>query len=64
MKNNGLVADDEEKNIRLKDALKDLIELSHELTTSFVPDAPFSPSALEFLRQVHSNFPIVYRGMI
>ncbi|KAK7205243.1 phospholipase A2 [Myxozyma melibiosi] len=47
---------------QLEDALVELIELHQDLTTSFVPEVRFPPSPLEFLRQVHTNFPMIYRG--
>ncbi|KAK9244898.1 cupin-like domain-protein [Lipomyces tetrasporus] len=46
----------------LEAILSDLLELQHDLTPSFVPSQATQPSALEFLRQVHTNFPVIYRA--
>ncbi|KAK9366957.1 cupin-like domain-containing protein [Lipomyces kononenkoae] len=39
----------------------DLLDLQQELTPSFVPVRSL-PTPLEFMRQVHTNFPVIYRG--
>ncbi|KAK9434579.1 Clavaminate synthase-like protein [Lipomyces doorenjongii] len=46
----------------LETIVSDLLDLQHELTPSFVPIRPSIPTALEFLRQVHTNFPVIYRA--
>ncbi|KAK9469362.1 phospholipase A2 [Lipomyces arxii] len=46
----------------IANAISDLIELQHDLTPVFVPVHAFPPTALEFLRQVHSNQPAVYKA--
>ncbi|KAK9241127.1 phospholipase A2 [Lipomyces kononenkoae] len=46
----------------LEPVMSDLLDLQHELTPSFVPVQSSLPAALEFMRQVHTNFPVVYRG--
>ncbi|KAK9460994.1 phospholipase A2 [Lipomyces oligophaga] len=48
----------------LESALQELIENSHELTPSFVPYSIGTPTSLAFLRQVHKNFPMVYKGAV
>ncbi|KAK9455987.1 Clavaminate synthase [Dipodascopsis uninucleata] len=47
----------------IRNALEELIEVSQDVTTTFVPSKRGPPkSPLEFLKQINSNFPIVYKG--
>jgi hypothetical protein len=45
-------------------ALIELISSYHDLNAGFIPELNGAPTPLEFLRRVHRNQPVVFKGAV